>query len=78
MQVSIATVVEGKISNIDSVVELPWEDARMEAEKLEHRQMFDLSTANVFAGVHPDYGPVRIVLPMIGSGILILPFEPRI
>lgn len=52
---------------------LPFEQVHEEIAKLTQTTKVASGGAELFAGKHPDHGPIIIVLPPVGDGMIILP-----
>jgi hypothetical protein len=59
---------------IDRVAEITYDEAVAEIVKLSEVKRHTVGGTEVFAGLHPELGPIHIVLPVMGGGMLLLPF----
>ena len=59
------------------LLELGFEQAHAEAQKLAHVERVDTGGTEVYSGTHPVYGNIHIVIPAFGESILLLPFVVR-
>lgn len=60
------------VSGFD-VKELDFETATEESQKLSKSERRDGGASTVYTGIHPDYGPVTIIIPGLGESYLIIP-----
>lgn len=64
-------------SHLESFIEMTFDEAYAEAEKLENVVRHDNEGVTLFAGTHPVHGNIHIIIPPIGCGILMFPFVVR-
>lgn len=58
----------------ESVETMELEDAYEFAGKLFGQERRELSGLTIFTGVHPDHGPVSVIVPAFGEGIIFYQF----
>lgn len=59
---------------IDRVAEISYDDAVKEICKLTEVKRHSVGGTEVFSGLHPEFGAIHIILPIMGGGMLLLPF----
>lgn len=80
---NLREVVEAAAPQIEETVAmnrdlaLDYESAVIAISELQGKQQKDLEGTTIYSGFHPTYGNIHIVMPMMGDGVLLLPFVFR-
>ena len=61
-------------SHINSIQEIPFDLAWEEGQNLGNVVRTDKEGVTVFTGVHKEHGPIHIIIPAMGNGLLLFPF----
>ncbi len=64
-------------NQINSFASIEFDVAHEEGAQLEGVQKTELDGTTVYAGVHREHGPIHIIVPPLGCGILLFPFAIR-
>ncbi|TDW20535.1 hypothetical protein EV128_125165 [Rhizobium azibense] len=72
MQNTPATITK---SHRNSTQEIPFDVAWAEGGSLANVVRTDTNGVTVFAGTHPEHGNIHIIIPAVGDGLLLFPFE---
>jgi hypothetical protein len=63
-------------SGLDRSISVENEDAYVEIGRMKDVSKIELQGVTVYSGYHPEYQHgVHIVIPIVGSAIVLLPFE---
>lgn len=64
-------------NQINSFAEIDFDVAHEEGMNLEGMHKTELNGTTVYAGNHREHGPIHIIVPPLGCGILLFPFAIR-
>lgn len=65
------------MSNLNSAERsrpVSYEDAYAQVQCLTDTQVEEIQGATVYSGQHPELGPIHIIIPAMGDGLLLFPF----